>query len=236
MSLPSIRLVLIFLICFLAGSGQAEPTIVLFGDSTTAPRGNLKVFAHHLSEEKFSGETARIVNAGVPGHNTDHARARFEKDVLAERPDAVVIQFGINDAAIDVWKKPPATESRVALEVYRANLEHFIERLQREGVPVVLMTPNPLRWTEKMRGMYGEPPYDPDDELGFDQPVRRYAAEVRKIASKKKIPLVDIHRIFSERETRALLLDGIHPNADGHAVVAGALAPVLETALLAAAQ
>ena len=38
----------------------------------------------------------------------------------------IVIQFGINDAAVDVWKKPPATEPRVPLNEYLDNLRTMI--------------------------------------------------------------------------------------------------------------
>ena len=50
-----------------------------------------------------------MINRGVPGNTTSQARARFAADVLDNHPDLVIIQLGANDAAIDVWKDPPAT-------------------------------------------------------------------------------------------------------------------------------
>lgn len=83
-------------------------TIVAFGDSTTAPRGNLVVYSTLLQSELFAqGQPIRVVNSGVGGNTTEVARDRFERDVLAYQPDLVVVQFGINDSAVDVWKKPP---------------------------------------------------------------------------------------------------------------------------------
>ena len=223
----------------IASAGFAEPdkTVILFGDSTTAERGNLKIYAHHLLEAKFSDVEVRIVNAGVGGHNTNHAFARFEKDVREREPDVVVIQFGINDAAIDVWKKPPATKSRVALDDYRTNLRRFVHTLRNDGASVILMTPNPLRWNEKMRKMYGKPPYDSDHEGGFDAPLLPYVAAMRELAAEESVPLVDIHRLFHDygkengQGMDDLLLDGVHPNAAGHKLVAEALLPVLQTVI-----
>lgn len=220
-----------------SGFAESERTVVLFGDSTTAVRGKLKIYAHHLSEAKFSVGEVKIINAGVGGHNTDHASARFEKDVREPNPEVVVIQFGINDAAIDVWKRPPATKSRVALDDYRANLRSFVRILRNDGTTVILMTPNPLRWNKKMREMYGKPPYDPEAENGLEAPLLPYVATLRELADEEKIPLIDVHRLFHDygkvegQLIDDLLLDGVHPNAAGHRLVAEALLPVLQNAL-----
>ena len=46
---------------------------------------------------------------------------------LGGKPDTVLIQFGINDAAVDVWKNPPADRPRVSLKQYRENLIYFVD-------------------------------------------------------------------------------------------------------------
>lgn len=209
-----------------------EAVVVTFGDSTTATRADLRIYSQVLAEEL---EGVKVVNAGVGGHNTDHARARFGKDVRAHNPDVVVIQFGINDAAVDVWKDPPATESRVALADYEANLRHFVDTLNADGSAVILMTPNPLRWNPKMREMYGKAPYDPDDEDGFNRFLKSYAEKVRELSKEKKLPLVDVYRIFEEhgamegQSVDELLLDGVHPNEAGQRLVADALLPLVRS-------
>lgn len=209
---------------------SSDTRIVAFGDSTTATRGELKIYADILqSEFPEKGVKAEVINAGVGGHNTDHAKARFEKDVLAKDPDIVIIQFGINDAAVDVWKDPPAKASRVSLENYEKNLRHFVKVLTEKRVKVILMTPNPLRWTSKMREMYGKAPYLPEDADGFNVKLKDYAAKVREIAKSQKIPIIDIYAAFEDfgkKDGQAvddLLLDGIHPNAKGHRLVADRL-------------
>lgn len=226
-----------FCISGIAWSGafaKEQATIVAFGDSTTAPRGKLKVYADSLSQElPKRGLPVHIINAGIGGNNTNHARARFDKDVLNHNPDIVVIQFGINDAAVDVWKKIPATEPRVSLKEFESNLRHFIRVLKKQDVDAVLMTPNPLRWTLKMREMYGKPPYLVDEEDGFNTKLKAYAEAVRKIAQSEKVPLVDVYQTyetFGKQEGKSvsdLLSDGIHPNERGHALVTDQLSAVL---------
>ncbi len=209
-----------------------DAVVVTFGDSTTATRGEVRIYSLVLAEEL---QGVKIINAGVGGHNTVHAKARFGKDVRAHDPDVVVIQFGINDAAVDVWKDPPATESRVALADYEANLRHFVDTLKQDGAAVILMTPNPLRWNPKMREMYGKAPYDPADEDGFNLFLKSYAEKVRELSKEKMLPLVDVYRLFEEHGAKEgqsvdeLLLDGVHPNEAGQGMVADGLLPLVRS-------
>jgi sialidase-1 len=203
------------------------PRIVAFGDSTTASRGDLGIYSIALAEQlSAGGRPARVINAGVGGNHTDHARARFERDVLAGNPDIVIIQFGINDAAVDVWKVPPEAEPRVTLERFEANLRYFVASLKARGSRIILMTPNPLRWTPKLREMYGRVPYDADHEDGFNVRLREYAETVRKLARAEGVALIDVYESFQTYGKRSgqsvddLLLDGMHPNERGHRLIA----------------
>lgn len=222
-----------FAVALFTGTASAEDqvhTIVAFGDSTTAPRGPLRVYAARLQQQLSTrGQNVRIINSGVGGNTTRHAMKRFKRDVLIHQPDTVIIQFGINDAAIDVWKKPPATEPRVSREDFRQNLRHFVTSLRKSGAHVILMTPNPLRWTAKLKDLYGHPPYDPNEPEGFQFLLKEYASDVRQLANAMSVELVDIDQIFRTAAASAdftvdqLLLDGMHPNDDGHALITQAL-------------
>ncbi len=207
--------------------------IVAFGDSTTAPRrvgerDMLEVYANRLAHELPAlGFRTHLFNAGVPSDTTERGRARFERDVLSREPDAVIIQFGANDSAIDVHKN--RTEPRVAQKTYEDHLRFFITTLQAGGCRVILMTPNPFRWTTKLKEIYGKPPYDANDPLGFNLLLKEYAQSVRKIAEAHGLPLVDVFTAFEEyggkdgQSVDDLLLDGIHPNRVGHRIVADCL-------------
>ncbi|MEI6166928.1 MAG: SGNH/GDSL hydrolase family protein [bacterium] len=222
-----------FAINGLAGGNMEKmkiQTIVVFGDSTTAVRGKLEIYANLLADElPARGIPAEIINAGIGGNTTQHAAGRFEKDVLEKQPDLVVIQFGINDSAVDVWENPPARESRVSKDQYIRNLENFVETLKTRNCRVILMTPNPIYWTPLMKSTYGKAPYLPDDPEGFNVMLREYAQAARQLAEKRKIPLVDVYAVFSaygkvkNQNIKDLLLDGMHPNDKGHRIVADLL-------------
>ncbi|HYF36334.1 MAG TPA: GDSL-type esterase/lipase family protein, partial [Prosthecobacter sp.] len=215
--------------------GKAEfplpPIVVMFGDSTTAYRPNAikQVYSDRVYAQLIKdGSPLVVANRGIGGNTTKMARARFEKDVLSLKPKVVVIQFGINDAAVDVWKDPPATTPRVSREDYVANLRWMIEQLRNVGAKPILMTPNPLRWTGRMKQMYGRLPYDVNDPEGFEKPhLRAYADAMRALASDMQVPLIDIHAAYTGKDAEKLLLDGVHPNDAGQQLVAEKLLPVI---------
>lgn len=208
-------------------SGQ---TIVTFGDSVTAIRGPTDVYSKLLARElMFDGRAVRVVNAGIGGHTTKNGRDRFQKDVLEAKPNVVVIMFGINDSAIDVWKNPPATGPRVALADYRKNLTAMVKTLKERQVRVVLMTPNPIYWSDSTRARYGKPPYLPDDPDGFNLTLRDYAQAMRDLAKSEKVGLVDAFTAFQQAEKDAkrkpgsFARDGMHPDNEGHRLMADLL-------------
>ena len=200
-------------------------------DSTTAERpGSVEsVYAERVQEQLHRlGSSLLVYNAGVGSNTTVLARQRFANDVLKHQPKIVVIQFGLNDAAVDVWKTPPAATPRVSLADYEENLRWMVETARDKGIRPVLMTTNPLRWIARTKEPYGRPPYSPDEPDGFDKPVlTAYNACVRDLASELKVPVVDIHSAFSKRNPDELLLDGMHPNDDGHALITELLLPVI---------
>ena len=230
-AIPVFAALLLALVTGIGGGEIKSPirSVVVFGDSTTASRvvdgKTIPVYADVLAAEgKPWG--VQFFNAGVPGNTTADARARFERDVLSRKPDLVIVQFAINDAAVDVWRSPAASEPRVALKAYAENLRHFVAESRRDGANVILMTPNPIRWTPKLRELYGKPPYQADDADGFNVVLKDYAQAVRDVAKETGVGLVDVFAAFQKfgaetnHSTDELLLDGMHPNAQGHRLVA----------------
>jgi lysophospholipase L1-like esterase len=93
----------------LAMSHASEIKIVALGDSTTAgtpgfkspiespPHGDGNVesqYAYWLTQTHADWQ---VLNRGVNGERSDQIRARFDRDVLAAKPAAVVIIAGVND-------------------------------------------------------------------------------------------------------------------------------------------
>jgi lysophospholipase L1-like esterase len=210
--------------------------IFLLGDSTIAPRGSIKTSTEILQSclQAAGFTTIKVHNAGVPSNTTADALKRIQEEVLVHRPRIVVMQFGINDATVDVWKKPPSTKPRVSLESYAVHFRRLVTLAQNAGADVILMTTNPLRWSPRMRELYGRAPYDPRTEQGFEGPfLLAYNDAVRSLAAELGLPLADVHAAYPDFATRrqtdvaALLTDGVHPGEAGHQLVAELLLPIL---------
>lgn len=226
-------LALLFIFCLTAAPYAEEAprlTLVAFGDSTTAPRivqgSQLRVYPDVLQEAFHSaGLNANVVNAGIGGDNTTQGRARFEKDVLAYRPDIVLIQFGLNDCYVDVANGEGAP--RVSLVDYQDNLRYFVETLKKRGSQPILMTPNPGMWTADSKARLNKPPYKTDERWGYNVLNAEYAASVREIARDFDVPLIDIYQWYLDydavegQDASTLFLDGIHPGVEGQARTAG---------------
>lgn len=231
------RLISIFLSLAIAQALSATPTLVAFGDSTTAPRGSTEVYATLLANElSYDGGDVKVINSGIGGNTTTMAKARFEKDVLAHNPAIAILQFGINDSAVDVWKKPPATSPRVSLDDYRKNLREMIQTLKQRNARVILMTPNPVSWTDPLRKLYNTAPYVLDDPDGMNVNLRNYAEAVRQLAKEESVALIDIYTEFKKADAMPkhkpgwLSKDGMHPDDPGHRLVARLLMEHLTTA------
>ncbi len=215
--------------------------VIMFGDSTTAfrPGAVQKVYSVRVEEAlQGIGSGLSVHNAGIGGSTTRDAIERLDRDVLQHKPRIVVMQFGINDSAVDVWKDPPATAPRVPLAEYLDNIRSLTALVQKSGARVILMTTNPIRWTSILRERYGKPPYDPDSGEGFDGPnLAPYNEALRQLAAELKVPLVDVRAAYPEYAARqktdldGLLLDGMHPNDKGHSLVAERLLPVIRELL-----
>ena len=208
--------------------------IVTFGDSTTATARDWTPEIKEVYSDCLPGALAPrgigavVVNAGIGDTTTRQAVARLDRDVRRHHPDLVVVQFGINDSWIDVDEGK--TKPRLTRAEFRRNLTLIARRLKQDGARVILMTPNPMRWRDPFYiKAFTEHPglLDVQSDRGIDLLLDQYAADVRDVAKRESLPLVDIFDAF-ERYGKVpgqtiddILLagDGIHPNQAGQRLV-----------------
>jgi hypothetical protein len=198
---------------------------------------NLRLSIAFSSDESVTWSAPKVVAANYgPG-------GRVSYPYLYERRPGELwittmqggLRMRINAADLDAGEipiyKPPAPLPPKPAE-YEQNLRWMIATLRQHNAKPILMTTNPTRWTSKLRELYGKPPYRPEDADGFDAPVlARYNETVRKLAQQLSVPLVDIHAGFTAKKADKLLLDGMHPNDEGHRLVAELLVPVIREQL-----
>lgn len=199
-------------------------TIVAFGDSVTfgahmQPGDTYPDQLQRLLCDRYGAETCRVINAGIGGNTSDAGLARLERDVLAHKPDIVLINFGLNDSV-----KTGPDIYRVPLGTYRANLLEMV-RLVREagGVPILsTITPaiDDLYFDRHPREFY-------EADGGLGALLRRYSETVAQVAREERVPVADWRRALSG-DVRELIRtpenagsrDGVHPTPAGHRALA----------------
>ncbi|HUT33594.1 MAG TPA: GDSL-type esterase/lipase family protein [Planctomycetota bacterium] len=207
--------------------------IVALGDSTTNCVRKAGVTEETAWRSLLAADLAKrlerpveVANAGVDADIAPLVLKRLERDVLARKPDWVVVMLGTNDAG---FFRPPngvADTPRVSVEEFEKAMREIVQRIRKAGAGVVLCTSVP------MSGHYGLRDLPAYKQNGLNYLVKQYAEVTRRLARELGLPLAEVHEAFEKHPERdALIPDGIHPNAAGQRLVADTLAPVLERAL-----
>ena len=173
-----------------------KQTLVTYGTSLTAGGAWVGQLRAAL-EKKFPGQ-ASVINSGAGGMWSGWGVTNLDKRVISKAPDAVLIEFAINDAFLQYKTSP---------EDARRNLEEMIERIQkaRPACEIILMTMNPPI------GVHLERRPKIDD----------YYAVYREAAKRRGLRLIEHHanwqKLLKEDEAtfKKYVPDGIHPSALG---------------------
>jgi acyl-CoA thioesterase I len=156
----------------------------------------------HLGlKQRFPHALLNMVVTARGGEHSESGAERFERDVLAVRPELVTIDYGLNDRGI-------------GLDRARSCWSFMIRKSSEAGAKVILLTPTgDSRVTDFLS----------DRDL-----LSRHAAQIRELALEFQVPLVDSHRMYQEHVRNGgaitdLLSQVNHPNRRGHEWIANAL-------------
>jgi len=183
-----------------------ETVIVAFGDSLVAGWGlpAEKSFPRQLEAALMArGVAARVVDAGVSGETTAGGRARLDW-TFDGHPGAslAILELGANDGPLR-GLDPAQTE---------ANLDAMLAALKRRDIPVLLA------------GMRAPP------NLGADY-IEAFDAIYPRLAARHGVMLYPFFLDGVATVPRLNQADGIHPNADGVAVIVARILPFVLRAL-----
>ncbi|HEX2443238.1 MAG TPA: GDSL-type esterase/lipase family protein [Vicinamibacterales bacterium] len=195
-------------------------TIVALGDSTTAgtpgflsplespPAGSgdpESQYAYWLMNARPGWD---VHNRGVNSERSDQIRARFDRDVLAASPRAVVIIAGVND----VYQGRPASD-------VIGELRAMYEQARAAGIPVVAGSIVP----------YNTATADQNSRM------REINSWIRDSATREcGVMFADTRAAVAAPDAPDQLAespDGLHPSAGGYRRMAEALLPGVEAAL-----
>ena len=183
-------------------------TLASFGDSITWPcyhtdfRRNYLTLTADALRQAYPAAKITLVHAGnmgtaARGLNND----RFDRHVLARRPDVVFLMFGMNDCL----------GGQAGLEAYDRNLTNLIRKTREAGSLPVVCTQNEILYDT------------PDGKLRQTLPL--YLTRALEVARREGAPAVDCFarwKVLSAAPDSlvARLNDAIHPNLAGHRLFA----------------
>jgi lysophospholipase L1-like esterase len=152
----------------------------------------------------------RVVNVGNSGNTVRDLKARWDRDVVALKPDWLSILIGIND----VWRQfdlPRMKETHVGIQEYERTLDELLRRTRPMVKGLVLLTPYFI---------------EPNRRDAMRRRMDAYGAVVKRLAKRHDAVLVDVQaafdRLLRHQHPAALAWDRIHPNQTGHMTIARA--------------
>jgi acyl-CoA thioesterase I len=175
------------------------PVVLDFGDSLTAGYGLPAGQAFPARLEAWLHQRGMAARVVNAGVSGDTTAGGLARLdwALAERPDLVILALGANDALRGV--EPSAV---------RKNLEKMIEKIEASGAKVLLL------------GMLAPPNWGDEYKSSFDRIFP-------ELARTHHLPLYPFFLEGVAMKPELNQPDGLHPNANGVAVLVDRIAPVV---------
>jgi len=183
-----------------------EQRVVFLGDSIT------EGWARYFSTN-FPGKDSYI-GRGISSETTLQMLVRFRPDVVNLQPKVVVIMAGVNDIAGNTGAVPD--------ETIHDNFKSMFDLAKANNIKVVLISTLPAT------RLFWQPNVNPT------QRVVDLVKWQKDIAAKNGLYFVDAHSKMKDENNgmaAGFSTDTVHPNAQGYALLAGLVQPVIDKAL-----
>jgi len=194
--------------------------ILVFGDSIAYGKwdeggGWVQRLRSHI-DVKYNvthNKNIQVYNLSIPGEITTRlcTRIRGEMDMripLADTKDnnLVIIAVGINDTNAQNWisgKQTPLTD-------FKQNLNQLISLTSNKYSRCVVMGLTPIHeptYEERFQGRL------------FNKVIQEYDVVISEVAAERNVPFVDMFEVLKSKGYEETLIDGIHPNSEGHKMI-----------------
>lgn len=175
-----------------------------------------------------------VINRGGGGQVSTQMLERFDSDVVAARPRAVILWGFINDIF-----RAPATDMENTLARIRENFTTMVERAEQEGIEPILATEITVRpddsWTETMARWLGALLGRESYQARINRQVMTMNGWLIELATKKGLIVLDFERVLGDeggaRRREFIEEDGSHITPAGYAALNAYAAPILEAHL-----
>ena len=181
----------------------AQPRVVFYGDSITDSWGR-----QPDTGDFFPGKP--YINRGISGQTTPQILVRFQQDVVHLHPAAVLILAGTNDIAGNTGPSTP--------QMMEDNYISMADIARASGIKVILASITPA--------------YNYPWKPGVDPvpTIREVNAWLKDYCTKQGLTYLDYYSAMSDEKGAmkpGLAKDGVHPTAQGYAI----MGPLAEAAI-----
>lgn len=203
--------------------------VLVFGDSITQgfwdmEGGWVSRIRKHYDQQMIydaDNDLPSIFNLGVSADSSDDVLVRFENEtkVRATEEIAFIIAIGVNDARTKAGVNYSDTNR------YKQNLSEILKLAKQYSNKILFigLTPcveersNPVSW----------------GDTGYTNGrIKEFDAALREFCDENQVKFVEVFEPFAKAEAaRELLPDGLHPNDNGHQLIADLVLPKVQELL-----
>ncbi|WP_298732547.1 SGNH/GDSL hydrolase family protein [uncultured Chitinophaga sp.] len=210
----------------LAAQAQVKPfqqndRVIFVGNSITEQGAYVSyVYLYYMTH--FPDRKLLIMNGGIGGDRASDIYRRLDYDILAKKPNVMVLTFGMNDSGYFEFNGNDADKTaRERIEASRRSYEQIEQRLvAAPGIQKILMS---------------SPPYDETAKIGGNVFRGKHKAmqeiiKFQQAAAKKNnwpfvdlfYPMTELNTRFQQKDSTFTLIgpDRVHPGNGGHLVMA----------------
>lgn len=178
--------------------------LVALGDSLTQGWMVRKGYVDFLGEmiaRRYPKCDITIVNRGIPGDTAEGGLYRLREHVLDADPDLVLVQFGLNDAY-----------TGVSPDRFKNTVKAIIDQIRADtDAEILLLTSVPIMHASE--DLVAEAFYD----------------RIEALAREEGLPVARVHAHWKKKVSAGIFFaslvqgDGVHPNIEGHRIMAEAV-------------
>jgi len=161
--------------------------------------------------QEYPESGLQLVNKGICGNSIEGLQLRWERDVLAKKPDWLFCYVGINDAHVTLNHQDTVAQR---IKSFSAIYSELILKTasQLPLTKLTLITPFLL----------GSSPHDKITTI-----ATAYVNAVRTLSQTSNLSLLDLQELFDsvveKHPSGYWSVDGVHPTPAGHQLIADAI-------------
>lgn len=178
--------------------GHSVPTGYM-ANNVTDRLNSYPFYTLKLINDHYPYSVVNVITTSIAGEQAEQGAIRIDDDVLTHKPDVLFIDYALNDRSI-------------GLERAKTAWEKMIVDALKYGTKVILLTPTPDLL---------------EDITSNDSPLEKHSQQIRNLAKKYNVGLVDSYALFKSLAKKeplpGYMSQNNHINQKGHQFVANAI-------------